>query len=242
MKKISLALFAIGLTSVTTSASAMCWDIHLSHKTFESKVKQVIDHQKTGLALPGWATIVDETGMVCRVVSTGRKGIKAGNDQWLGSRVISAQKANTANAFSLDGLSISTGALYAATQPGASLYGLQHSNPVDAKTAYSANPWGYGTHWDQLTYKRIGGVNVFGGGLALYQNGKKIGAIGVSGDTSCTDHANAWKIRKLLHMEPSSKVAQVEMLKMATVYADLGDHPSCPNSSALVGDASSGFN
>jgi hypothetical protein len=55
MKKISLALLAIGLTSVTTAASAMCWDIHLSHHTFEKKVKQVIDSQQTGLQLPGWA-------------------------------------------------------------------------------------------------------------------------------------------------------------------------------------------
>jgi hypothetical protein len=39
---------------------------------------------------------------------------------------------------------------------------------------------------------------VFGGGLALYKKGVKVGAIGVSGDTSCTDHATAWKLRALL--------------------------------------------
>ena len=37
--------------------------------------------------------------------------------QWPGSRVISAQKANTANAFSLDGLALSTANLYSAVQP-----------------------------------------------------------------------------------------------------------------------------
>ena len=41
---------------------------------------------------------------------------------------------------------------------------------------------------------RIGGVNVFGGGLGLYNSkGVLIGAIGVSGDTSCADHNIAWR-------------------------------------------------
>jgi len=39
-----------------------------------------------------------------------------------------------------------------------------------------------------------GGVNVLSGGLALYNpEGKLIGAIRVSVDTSCTDHIIAWK-------------------------------------------------
>src|ERR1035438_8528286 len=43
---------------------------------------------------------------------------------------------------------------------------------------------------------KIGGVNVFGGGLALYATGKVIvGGVGVSGDTSCTDHDVAWRLR-----------------------------------------------
>lgn len=50
--------------------------------------------------------------------------------------------------------------------------------------------------------EKIGGVNVFGGGLALYdKDGKLLGAIGVSGDTSCTDHIIAWKIRHALHLD-----------------------------------------
>jgi hypothetical protein len=36
---------------------------------------------------------------------------------------------------------------------------------------------------------RIGGVNVFGGGLALYdKHGRRVGGVGVSGNTSCRDH------------------------------------------------------
>src|SRR3954471_6959578 len=45
-----------------------------------------------------WAAIVDRDGKVCVVVFTGQDR----NEQWPGSRVIAAQKANTGNAFSLD--------------------------------------------------------------------------------------------------------------------------------------------
>jgi hypothetical protein len=50
--------------------------------------------------------------------------------------------------------------------------------------------------------QRVGGVNVFGGGLALYtQAGRLIGGLGVSGDTSCADHIIAWKVRHALNLD-----------------------------------------
>jgi hypothetical protein len=50
--------------------------------------------------------------------------------------------------------------------------------------------------------QKIGGVNVFGGGLALYdKTGALVGALGVSGDTSCTDHVIAWKVRNALNFD-----------------------------------------
>ncbi len=49
---------------------------------------------------------------------------------------------------------------------------------------------------------RIGGVNVFGGGLALYDsNHTLVGAIGVSGDSSCADHNIAWRTRSALNLD-----------------------------------------
>lgn len=121
----------------------------------------------------------------------------AARDIWLGSRVISAQKANTANSFSTGLLSLSTANLFAAVQPGGSLYGLQHSNPVDSFVAYDGDAGKFGTTKDPLEKQRVGGINVFGGGLTLYNSSKvKVGAIGVSGDTSCTDHVVAWKVRQ----------------------------------------------
>src|SRR5215469_11100859 len=174
--------------------------------------------ETSGLNNQMWGTIVDRDGVVCAVTFT---GVNRGA-QWPGSRVISAQKANTANAFSLDsssssggsgqasGLALSTANLYSAVQPGGSLFGLQESNPVDTLVAYAGPSSKYGTAQDPMVGSKIGGVNVFGGGLALYGPGKKIvGGIGVSGDTSCADHNIAWRVRNNLGLDHLSGVGGV---------------------------------
>jgi uncharacterized protein GlcG (DUF336 family) len=151
-----------------------------------------------GFNLDMWATIVNRDGIVCAVAFTGDDR----GSQWPGSRVISAQKANTANAFSLPTLALSTANLYAAVQPGGSLYGLQHSNPVETLIAYRGNAARFGLANDPMVGFRIGGVNVFGGGLALYNKDRQlVGAIGVSGDTSCADHNIAWRARHKLDLD-----------------------------------------
>lgn len=167
-----------------------------------------------GYGLDMWATVVDETGKVCWVTTSGTSGAGAGNTEWLGSRVISAQKANTANAFSINGYVISTANLYSAVQPGGSLFGLSDSNPVNAAVAYAGNPNKYGTKNDPLKGKRMGGINTFGGGLALFKDGAKVGALGVSGDTSCRDHAFAWRVRAALGMQPQAPTAGITTSNM----------------------------
>ena len=151
-----------------------------------------------GFGLEMWATVVNRDGIVCGVAFSGHDR----GDQWPGSRVISAQKANTANAFSLPGLALSTANLYSAVQPGGSLFGLQASNPVNTDVAYGGNPANNGQANDAMVGGRIGGVNVFGGGLALYNaSGRLVGAIGVSGDSSCADHNIAWRARNTLNLD-----------------------------------------
>ncbi len=151
-----------------------------------------------GFNLDMWATVVNRDGVVCAVVFTGSDR----GDQWPGSRVISAQKANTANAFSLPKLALSTANLYSAVQPGGSLYGLQHSNPVDPEVAYRGPPQRRGQPDDPMVGGVIGGVNVFGGGLALYDaNHRLVGGLGVSGDSSCADHDIAWRTRAALLLD-----------------------------------------
>jgi uncharacterized protein GlcG (DUF336 family) len=155
-----------------------------------------------GFNLDMWATVVNRDGEVCAVAFTGTDR----GSEWPGSRVISAQKANTANAFSLPGLALSTANLYAAVQPGGSLFGLQESNPVDTDVAYKGPSSNFGQSNDPMVGGKIGGINVFGGGLALYANDGHghitlVGAIGVSGDTSCADHNIAWRTRHSLNLD-----------------------------------------
>jgi uncharacterized protein GlcG (DUF336 family) len=166
--------------------------------------------ESSGLNNQMWGTIVDRDGIVCAVAFSGVNRAA----QWPGSRVISAQKANAANAFSLDassssggsgqpnGLALSTANLYSAVQPGGSLFGLQFSNPVNNNVVYDGPSAHYGTAQDSLVGSKSAGVNVFGGGLGLYATGKKlVGGVGVSGDTSCADHNIAWRVRNLLGLD-----------------------------------------
>jgi hypothetical protein len=113
-----------------------------------------------------------------------------------------SSRPSTANSFSLPKFSLSTANLFSAVQPGGSLYGLQFSNPVDPEVAYGGDASRFGQAKDPMVGERVGGVNVFGGGLALYnQNGELVGAVGVSGDTSCADHNIAWKTRHNLNLD-----------------------------------------
>jgi uncharacterized protein GlcG (DUF336 family) len=164
-----------------------------THSALKDALKLAQAGTNGGFGLHMWGTIVNRDGIVCAVAYTGANRFR----QWPGSRVISAQKANTANSFSLPTLALSTANLYSAVQPGGSLFGLQESNPVDTAAAYKGPSVNYGQHNDPLVGVKIGGVNVFGGGLALYDSTHRlIGAIGVSGDSSCADHNIAWETRQ----------------------------------------------
>lgn len=150
---------------------------------------------------PMWATVVGRDGTVCAVTRSA-DGFDA---QWLASRPISCQKAYGTNSLTTDatfatGLGLwSSARLYTPTQPEGSLYGLQESNPVNAAVVYKGPAKRYGTTNDFLVGKKCGGINVFGGALALFDEaGKVIGAVGVSGDTSCADHNIAWRVRQTL--------------------------------------------
>jgi uncharacterized protein GlcG (DUF336 family) len=203
-----LVLAAVLLAATPTLAQSGCAALP-DHDALRAALISAVAAESSGLNNQMWATIVDRDGVVCAVAfSGGDRGA-----QWPGSRVISAQKANTANAFSLDGLALSTANLYSAVQPfGGSLYGLQHSNPVNAAAAYgtAADTANYGQTNDTMVGKRIGGVNVFGGGLGLYVKAdtaaKVVGGVGVSGDTSCADHMIAWRVRNNLGFDHLKRV------------------------------------
>jgi uncharacterized protein GlcG (DUF336 family) len=203
--------------------------------------------ETSGLNLHMWGSIIARDGTVCAVAFSGENS----GSQWPGSRVISAQKANTANAFSLAntqlngsgaaGLALSAANLYSAVQPGGSLYGLQHSNPVDTEAAYGGRSAFFGTPWDPMVGTRIGGVNVFGGGLPMYAAGGKIvDAVGVSGDTSCADHRIGWRVRHNLGLDYLAAIGGVsgDATRPDNIVFDIGPdgksaggfgHPECLN-------------
>ncbi len=207
---ISLGVSMAAYTAFADPGDGACSGLP-SQAALQTALASAVGPGNGGLGFNMWASLVANDGTVCAIAFTGT----GYTDQWLGSRVISAQKANTANDFSLgegshmraaslfpNGLALSTANLYSAVQPGGSLYGLQHSNPVDAETAYKGNASLFGSAHDPLVGQRVGGVNVFGGGLVLLSTGgKKVGGVGVSGDTSCTDHMVAWRVRHLLNLD-----------------------------------------
>lgn len=210
-----------------------------THNQVETALTKVVSENNGGLGLNMWATLVNRDGEVAVVAISG----KHRGDQWPGSRIISAQKANTANAFSLNNLALSTANLFTATQPGGSLYGLQHSNPVNTAVAYGGDSKHNGTEKDPMIGHKIGGINVFGGGLPLYNStGEIVGALGVSGDTSCADHNIAWKLRSALKLDYVP--AGVSNTSDDNIVNDINDeksasgwgHPTCSEAASNIAE------
>jgi uncharacterized protein GlcG (DUF336 family) len=169
-----------------------------SHDQLRSALVAAQKTNNGGLGFHMWGVLVDRTGTVRAVTYSGQSA----GDQWPLSRVIAAVKANAANALSLDKLALSTANLYSAVQPGGTLFGLAETAPVNIHAAYGGNPAEFGAPSDCMVGKPIGGVSVFGGGLALYdETGHIIGGLGVSGDLSCADHNIAWKVRHMLELD-----------------------------------------
>ena len=97
--------------------------------------------------------------------------------------------------------------------------------------AYRGNERNFGRKNDPMVGRRIGGVNVFGGGLALYgADGNRVGGVGVSGDTSCRDHMVAWETRNKLALDfvTSGVSGDVERPDNIIFDIDIGfGHPFC---------------
>lgn len=118
-----------------------------------------LEQAETVLAAAKAKAIETKTLMNIAVVDSGTNLIAFVHmdNAWLGSIDISMKKARTARYFNMD-----TGAIGKLSQPGGSLYNIEHSN---------------------------GGLITFPGGVLIKNGaGDIIGAIGVSGDTVENDH------------------------------------------------------
>ena len=199
-----------------------------------------------GLGNQEWAAVVNRDGIVCAIVFSGTTR----GDQWPGSRVIAASKANTANGLSGKDYALSTANIFAASQPGQSLYSLATSAPPNPNAVFG-DAASFGTPNDPMVGKAIGGIIVFGGGLPLYSSkGKIVGGLGLSGDTSCTDHIIAWKVRHELHLDavpmgPSPEHNDNMILDFQNGVSVSGfGHPSCKGgntSDAIIHELSKQF-
>jgi len=222
--KIGLVLSAVAIACVAFAESSyadICSIPAATVTQVQSQLNVVINlaDANGGIFKPNrmWSAIVDRQGRLCSVVNSG-------NDPWPGSRVIAIAKASTANAFNNSGFALSTANLYAPTQPGGSLYGLNNSLPFNP--VFDAPGTGQGFV--------PGGVITFGGGVALYSGGQVIGALGVSGDSACADHAIAYRMRHLAALDgtPVGKAVGPNGTDNI-VYATAGttpkgfEHPHC---------------
>ncbi len=213
--------------------------------TLQSVVRQGAA-KNGGMGNQEWAAVVNRDGVVCAIVFSGTTR----SDQWPGSRVIAASKASTANGLSSNDFALSTANVFAGAQPGQSLYSLATSAAPNAEAVFG-DPTTFGTPNDPMVDKAIGGVIVFGGGLPLYSSrGKIVGGLGLSGDTSCTDHIIAWKIRHELQLDavtmgPSPEHNDNMILDWQNNTSPSGfGHPNCKGGTApdlIIRDLSKQF-
>lgn len=183
-----------------------------------------------------WGAVVNRDGRICSFATSTDNPAQV----WPGGQAIAKAKAYTANAFSNDTLPLSTARLYTFVQPGHSLSSLGQSNPFDPQ--FLAPTGGQGGGKNQIA----GGLIFFGGGVPLYKDGHIIGGLGVSGDTSCTDHEIAKRVRTAAGFNPAGGAAADDIKYSSVDGASVFTHPLCLNTwrnGVLIGNelASSGY-
>jgi uncharacterized protein GlcG (DUF336 family) len=166
-----------------------------------------------------WVAVVNRDGKLCAVANSQSDPSQV----WPGSQSIAKAKAYTANAFSLDSLPLSTALLYTFTQPGHSLWSLGQANPFDPQALAPIGTQGGGEN------QIAGGMIFFGGGVPIYKNGKIIGGLGISGDTSCTDHEIAKRVRDLAGLNPPGGATADDISYSSADGASVFTHPLCLN-------------
>jgi uncharacterized protein GlcG (DUF336 family) len=181
-----------------------------------------------------WAAVVNRDGEVCAYTTSTADPTQV----WPGSQAIAKAKAYTANAFSLDALALSTAQLYTFTQPGHSLWSLGQSNLFNSNLLLP--PGGSGDK-NQIA----GGTIFFGGGVPIYYQGKIVGGLGISGDTSCADHEIAKRVRHLAGLNPPAGPTGDDIVYATTpATASVFAHPLCPNTyknGSFVGNEAGAF-
>jgi len=222
MKKVSLAVVLLVLAAPAwpDSPAANCTGLPTAAQ-LRTWMNDAADPDAGGLfgGARMWAAVVNRDGAICAFTTSTAHPTQV----WPGSQAIAKAKAYTANAFSLDTLALSTARLYTFTQPGHSLWSLGQSNLFASQ--WLAPPSGNAGGLNQIA----GGLIFFGGGVPLYQDGKIIGGLGISGDTSCTDHEIAKRVRNLAGLNPPGGPTADDITYSSVDGASVFTHPLCLN-------------
>jgi hypothetical protein len=108
------------------------------------------------------------------------------------------------------------------SQPGHSLWGIAAGNPLNPECLSSPSEIrGIG--------RVCGGTIAFAGGLPLYKDQKRVGGLGVSGDTACADHEIAKRIRNAANLNPAGGPLADDILYAKVDPPSIYAHPLCPN-------------
>ena len=147
------------------TARAACKNLP-SHRAPRQRSTVVTSGDNAGLGNEMWATVVDRDGLVCRspsLAATGRP--MAGQPRDLGPKGQYRERLQPARRRRLRRRTVQRQSVR--NGPGAGrLFGLQFSNPVDPAVAYNGPPQNRPVQRSD-DRQAIGGVNVFGGGLAF---------------------------------------------------------------------------
>jgi uncharacterized protein GlcG (DUF336 family) len=204
------------------SASARCSDLPTADQLKQwLREAPGIDGEAGGLfsGQMEWGAIVNRLGEVCVAAVATDDPASA----WPGSQAIAKAKAYTANAYSTDGMPLSTARLYTLTQPGHSLWGVAEPNPFRAECLASPRDM------NQTNGKLCGGSIAFGGGVPLYSGKTRVGGLGISGDTACADHEIAKRVRHLAQLDPEKGQFADDITYVSADGASPFSHPLCAN-------------
>jgi uncharacterized protein GlcG (DUF336 family) len=217
-----LVVLAVTTASAQKVAAAGCQNLPSESQLRQLLVQAQDVNKPIGGLFEGkkmWGAVVTRDGAVCAFSTSTSDPTQV----WPGSQAIAKAKAYTANAFSLDDLALSTARLYTFTQPNHSLWSLGQSNLFNPQ--FLAPPSGQNGGQNEIA----GGLIFFGGGVPLYRNGKIIGALGISGDTSCADHEIAKRVRDLANLNPPGGALMDDIVYSGPDAPSVFAHPVCLN-------------
>ena len=217
-----MVVVAVTTVSAQKLSSAGCQNLPTESQLRQLLVQAQDVNKPVGGLFEGkkmWGAIVNRDGAICAFTTSTNDPTQV----WPGSQAIAKSKAYTANAFSLDDLALSTARLYTFTQPNHSLWSLGQSNLFNPR--FLAPP----SDQDGGQNEIAGGLIFFGGGVPLYRNGKIIGALGISGDTSCADHEIAKRVRDLANFNPPGGALVDDIVYSGPDAPSVFAHPVCLN-------------